>query len=136
MRKLIFVFLILVFISPVFAQNESRYNTSDMYVINVSVDKIYPSGRGYLIQYRTGLGLSTVGIPNEWFSSAGGKAELVHLPRGRSWPSMSVFYRDGEFSHVRVYAHREKSHQTWGNIPQSADVSRFFSDSEDFKLRF
>ena len=137
MKKLIIVLIFLAVLSPVFAQTISEQNRSNMFYINVPVEKVYPSGRGFVVQYRKGnTEIGTIGIPNEWFTNAAGKAELINLPRGRNWPTMSVFYRDGEFSHVRLYVHRAKSHNTWGNIPQSTDVSRFFSDPDTFDIQF
>ena len=135
MKKLIIVLICAAVISPLFAQDDSRYNSSDIYYTNVSVEKVYPTGQGYIIQYRRGVNqIGTVGIPNEWFTDAASKAELINLPWGNSWPTLSVFYKNGEFSHVRLYVHRAKGHITWGSISQSTDVSRYFVDSDSFKL--
>jgi hypothetical protein len=137
MKKLIFLLVCVAIITPVFAQNDSRYNESNIYYVNVSVEKVYPSGSGYIVQYRKGINnIGTVGLPNEWFSVASGKAEIVVLPRGKNWPTLTVFYRDGEFSHVRLYVHRSKGHQTWGNVPQTADVSVFFTNKESLDIEF
>lgn len=136
MKKIISFLIIMAVIAPVFAQNNSNSNP-EMYYHNITVEKIYPSSEGYIIQYRKNVfELGTIGIPNIWFSEAGGKAELIRLPPGANWPTMSVFYSDGEFSHVRLYIHRNKSHQTWGNIPMGMDVSMHFKEPENFKLEF
>ena len=156
MKRFILVLVVLMLVSPIFAQNNSD-EVNNMYYINVRVERIYPSSQGYVIQYlRSTGGLSTVGIPNEWFVdthnsgdqaagaaavslqyTAAGRAEIMNLPAGRDWPSMSVFYVNGKFSHVRLYVHRNKSHPTWSNIPQGMDVSRFFSeDGESLNIQF
>jgi hypothetical protein len=136
MKKLIIVLIFLAVISPVFAQQKDDKSES-FYYINVFVEKIFPSNEGYIILYRSGSAtISTIGIPNEWFTEATGNAQLVKLPLASDWPTMTVFYSDGKFSHVRLYTHPAKSHSTWGNIPQGTDVSRFFSDKESFKLQF
>ena len=127
MKRLFFALIIGMVLTPVFLLGESNTNTSEVYYVNVPVEKIYPSWSGYVIQYRGSRGYGTVGLPREWFSGTATKAELIVLPRGRSWPSMSIFYKDGEFSHVRLYVHNSKGHQTWGNIPQGTDVSRYFN---------
>jgi hypothetical protein len=147
MKKVIFVLFILAAVSPVFAQNIVNEH-NNIYCFNVRIEKIYPSSQGYVIQYQRGTGgFGTVGIPNEWFLGRGtpsepepgpaavglqyvaaGRAEIIILPPGDNWPSLSIFYVDGEFSHVRLYVHRLKSHQTWGNIPQGSNVSRFFAE--------
>jgi len=135
-KKFIIYLIFMAVITPVFAQNNP--NGDNMYYYNVVVDKIYPSSEGYVIQYRKNniFDVGTIGIPNNWFSEAGGKAELIRLPAGANWPTMSVFYNNGEFSHVRLYIHRSKSHETWGNVPLGMDVSRHFKEPEDFKLEF
>ena len=159
MKKLIIVLIFLAVISPLFAQN-NREELPDLYYINVPVEKIYPSGKGYIIQYLKNTGkVATVGIPNEWFVYsqsvngepdagtaaasrqyiAAGKAEIVVLPPGRNWPTLTIFYKNGEFSHVRLYVHKDKGHSTWGNIPQGADVTRYskyFEDTETIKIEY
>jgi hypothetical protein len=136
MKKTIIVLFILAVISPVFAQSNSG-NEANMYVINVDIEKIYPSSMGYIVQYqkKSGIGIGTVGIPNEWFTAAG-KAEYLSLPHGVNWPSMSVFFNNGEFSHVRLYVHWFKGHQTWGNIPLGVDITRHFKSTDTLDVEF
>jgi len=135
MKKIFAVLFVLAVISPVFAQQKD--DQKSFYYINVPVEKIYPSGVGYIIKYRSSTTqISTIGIPNEWFYDSAGNAQLVKLPLASDWPTMTVFYSEGKFSHVRLYTHPHKSHWTWGNIPQGTDVSSFFTDKESFKLQF
>jgi len=137
MKKIIIVLFILAVISPVFAQNNSN-NESNMYCINVDIEKIYPSSSGYVVQYqkKSSVGIGTIGIPIGWLADAAGKAEYMNLPPGKNWPSMSVFYVNGEFSHVRLYVHRSRRHQTWGNIPMGMDVSKHFKNPDTLDIEF
>jgi hypothetical protein len=135
MKKLVVVLVFLAIISPVFAQNNSDENPN-LYYVSFSVERIYPSRQGYIVQYRTQTGIHTIGIPNRWFSDAAGKGDYVTLPYGQAWPTISVFYNNGELTHVRLYVSRVKSHQTWGSIPQGTDVSRFFSDGDTLDIKF
>ncbi|MCL1958261.1 MAG: hypothetical protein FWF68_01530 [Spirochaetes bacterium] len=137
MKKLIVVLFILAVISPVFAQQNDEKKES-FYYINVPVEKIFPSSEGYIVMYRSSNTIiSTIGIPNDWFYDSAGAAQMVKLPLASDWPTMTVFYREGKFSHVRLYTHPVKGHSTWGNIPQGTNVSRFFSsDKDSFKLEF
>jgi len=137
MKKTIIVLFILAVISPVFAQSNSG-NEADMYVVNVDIEKIYPSSQGYIVQYqkKSSVGIGTVGIPIQWFIDAAGKAEYINLPPGANWPSMSVFFNNGEFSHVRLYVHRVRSHQTWGNVPIGVDISRHFVNTDTLNVEF
>ena len=139
MKKLIITLLFLSIISPVFAQNKSDNlrEQPDLYYKNVPVERIYFAGTGYVVQYRNSSNqIGTLGIPYTWFTDAASKAEIVKLPRGPNWPNMTIFYKDGNFSHIRLYVHRERGHQTWGITPQGYDVSRYFQDQNSFKFDY
>jgi len=136
MKKFIIFLGFLALVAPVFAQNSSG-DKPNMYYINVPVEKIFLSSEGYIIQYRNARAVVlAVGIPNEWFSEAGGRAQLLIMPTTSDYPTMSIFYIDNEFSHVRLYVHKAKSHHTWGSIPISTDVSSYFKDKEKFDIKF
>ena len=138
MKKLLIVLVLLAIISPVFvfAQNNSS-EADDMYYINVPIERIIVTRDGYIIQYRSSRSMmATIGIPVEWFIDPDGSAEKVRLKTGGDWPTMSVFYRNGEFSHVRIYVHPAKAHRTWGSVPIGTDVSRFFVEKESFKIEY
>jgi len=136
MKKIIVLLVFLAVISPIFAQQKDDDKKS-FYYINVSVEKIFPSGEGYIVMYRSGTTLiSTIGIPNEWLYDSAGNAQIVKLALASDWPTMTVFYSEGKFSHVRLYTHPAKSHTTWGNIPQGTDVKSYFTDKDSFKLQF
>ena len=139
MKKLVVAAVVLVFLLgglPVFAQN--RGNTeSDLMYINVSLERIWPHRLGYVVQYRLpGNRVARTYIPIEWFTSGDPRGELVTLRPGNSWPSMSVFFRDGEFSHVRLNIHRSPSHQSWGNIPLTVNIDDRFEGIESIELQF
>jgi len=141
MKKLIIALLFLSIIPPVFAQTQNKSDNlreqPDLYYVNVPVERIYFAGMGYVVQYRKSTTqIGTLGIPYTWFTDPASKAELVKLPKGPNWPNMTIFYRDGNFSHIRLYVHREKSHQTWGLTPQGSDVSRHFQDQSSFKFDY
>ena len=136
MKKLIVVLFFFAIVSPIFILAD-QVDHPKLYYINVPVERIIPTGSGYLVQYRNSTSIiSTIGIPINWFTDAASKAEMVHLDNPRGWPTMTVFYSDGEFSHVRLYIHRSRSHQTWGNIPMGTDVARFFGDGETFNIQY
>ncbi|MCL2808944.1 MAG: hypothetical protein FWD24_02625 [Treponema sp.] len=136
MKKIIIALFIFTLITPLFAQSTNDADTK-FYYFNLQIERIYPTSDGYIIQYRnSGRTLGTIGIPNEWFFEAAGRAEKVLLHPGRDWPTMSIFYRNGEFSHVRLYLHRSRAHQTWGSIPQGTNVSRFFEDRDSFNIQY
>ena len=138
MKKLFILLIIGAAVSPLFGQTVSDDNSSNFYYQTVSVEKVYPTRRGYIIQYYRGgiKDFGTISIPNDWFTNAASKAELITLPPGRGWPYMTLFYKDGEFSHVRLYVHANRHHPTWGNVPLPADVSRYFEDTDTMKISY
>jgi hypothetical protein len=123
--------------SPLFAQQLSPEKSSEYFYENITLEKIYPSRMGYILQYRKGVnGLARLYVPNEWFTDAASRAELITLPKGKNWPSVSVYYKNGEFSHLRLYIHRWKGHQTWGNVPLNVPIEEYFENVETIKLEF
>jgi len=140
MKKFVFFAVLTVILaagSPVFAQENKNSKDSEYYYKNVTLEKIYPYRNGYVIQYRRGLNRIERGyIPMEWFTSSAGKGEIITLPKGQSWPSLTVYYKSGEFSHIRLYVHHMASHQTWGTIPQNINLDSQFEGIEEFNFKF
>ena len=123
--------------SPVFAQNIPTGSESEFYYLRVSLEKIWPYRRGYVVQYRRGLyHTGRAYLPAEWFTNAASQGEIIILPAGTAWPSLTVYYRNGEFSHVRLYVHRMYTHQTWGVVPQSVNIDSEFEGIESLNLQF
>jgi hypothetical protein len=142
MKKfLVLLILAAVFggIMPVIAQQNTQpaNKGSEYYYVNVPVEKIYPYRKGYVVAYRKGVNqLSRAYLPMEWFTDAAGKGELIYMGSGTSWPYLTVYYKNGEFSHVRLYVRRDRGHSTWGNVPLSVNIDDRFENIEDFKLEF
>jgi hypothetical protein len=110
---------------------------SEYYYINVDIETIYPYRLGYLIIYRKGVnGIGRVYIPLEWFEDPAGKARVINLGPGLVWPHLTVYYRNGEFSHCRLFVRREASHVTWGNVPLNVNIDDKFQGIESLKLEF
>lgn len=140
MKKLGFLAILPVLFTlgaPLFAQQISPEHSSEYFYKNITLEKVYPSRAGYILQYRKGVnGIGLAYVPNEWFTDAASKAELINLPPGKNWPSMTVFYKEGEFSHLRLYVHRWKGHTTWGTVPQNANIDQHFENADAIKLEF
>jgi len=140
MKKLVFFAVFTVLLAagfPVFAQENTNSKDSEYYYKNVTLEKIYPYRNGYVVQYRRGLNRLERGyIPMDWFTSSAGKGEIITLPKGQAWPSLTVYYKNGEFSHIRLYVHHMASHQTWGTIPQNVNLDSAFEGIEEFNFKF
>jgi hypothetical protein len=139
MKKLVIFAVFIAFIagSLVFAQEDKHKHDSEYYYKNVTLEKIYPYDSGYVVQYRRGLNrLELAYLPLEWFTTTAGKGEIITLPRGQTWPSLTIYYKNGVFSHVRLYVHPQASHQTWGTIPQNANLDSRFENVEELWLKY
>ena len=139
MKKAVFLLIILAVLcqgTALFAQ-ESKYKESEYYYFNFSIERIFSHRLGYMVVYRKGaLQLARTFLPMEWFVDTNGKGELIGLRSGREWPSMSVYYKNGEFSHVRLRARVDRAHSTWGFIPLNYNIDEQFKDIEEVKLEF
>ena len=140
MKKLIIAAVFAAVIAtgvPVFAQNSNREGQeSEYYYVNISLEKIWPYRKGYIVQYRKGLNqIGRLYLPYEWFTEAASRGEIITLPKGKAWPSLTVYYKEGEFSHLRLYVHRWASHPTWGSVPQNINIDSNF-DIDTLKIAF
>jgi hypothetical protein len=120
-----------------FAQGPRITNESDFYYFNFPIEKVLAYRTGYVILYRNGSNdIVRTHIPLAWFAETTGKGDAVFLGPGKEWPSMTVYYNSGEFSHVRLKLRRDRSHTTWGLIPLHVDLSEHFNNVEEVILRF
>lgn len=120
-----------------FAQRASFTNESEYYFFNFSIERIYSHRLGFVVIYRTVSGqLARTHLPREWFAATGGRGAIAYLRSGREWPSMSVFYRDGEFSHVLLRLRSNRAHQTWGVIPLHVNIDQYFQDLDNISIQF
>jgi hypothetical protein len=135
MKKLyVAVLLGLVFCmtQSLYAQNSNH--ESEYYYVNVAIERIYAHSTGYMVTYLKGFHLVRTFIPHDWFSDPDGKADLVSIGSGRLWPSMTIYYKNGQFSHVRLYVRRDRGHETWGVVPYSVDIENYFVYIEEIQL--
>jgi hypothetical protein len=121
----------------VFAVENGERSESEYYYVNITLEKVWPYRRGYIVQYRKGIGrIGRLYLPSEWFTDAASKGEIITLPRGQSWPTISVYYKNGEFSHVRLYVHPWASHPSWGNVQRNVNIDSNFDNVETLKINF
>jgi hypothetical protein len=129
--------VLFVTVFPIAAQTVSKEKSSEYYYVSVRLEKIIPYRKGYICYYRKGLsGMAKTYLPVEWFTEAAGRGEAIRLGPGRTWPYLTVYYKDGAFSHVRLYVRPEPGHESWGNIPQGVNIDSYFENVDDIKLEF
>jgi hypothetical protein len=138
LRILIVICVVFAGLIPLAAQDNSQDDKeSGYYYVNVPVEKVYPYRKGYVVLYRKGVNqMARAYLPLEWFTATAGKGDLIRLRSGTSWPYLTVYYKDGAFSHVRLYVRREAGHETWGNIPLTVNIDDRFENVDDLKLEF
>ena len=138
MKKVILLVVLAVFCQSlfVFAQSFDPRMESEYFYHNVPIERIYAYRLGYVVAYRAGLRMAHVYLPMEWFTESGGTGEMIRLGPGNEWPSMTIFYQNGVFSHVRLRVRRNMSHETWGIIPLTTDLDHLFQDVNEIRLEF
>ena len=137
--KKVLLLVVLITLSQgvtVFAQHNYPHIESEFYYINVPIEQIYLYRIGYIVAYRLGNTIHRAYLPFEWFASLEGKGDIIHLQRGREWPSMTVYYRNGQFSHVRLRVRRDRAHETWSVVPLNVDLDEHFIGVNEVRLDF
>ena len=143
-RILITFFVLISIAFPALAQetdsgsSSKKYeNESEYYPVFVQVEKIYNYSKGYIVRYRKGpFQMAHTYLPIEWFRGTSAKGQVVRQGSANTWPRLVVYYKDGEFSHLRLYVHRDRNHETWGVARASDELDSKFENVEDVKLEF
>jgi hypothetical protein len=106
----------------------------DMFVKTVPIMKILNHALGYKILYlKSSMEVGEFYVPHTWFK-AGGKAALI-LGDSPAFPYFSVFYKDGQFDHIKLYVKRSIQDMSWGRLPrQPGDSSKFEVETLDLKF--
>jgi hypothetical protein len=115
-----------------------RFDESNYYYFNFTIEKVFVHRLGYVVNYRTGSNrITTTYIPHDWFNTIGGRGEVIGLGSGTEWPSMIVYYKDGEFAHVRLRLRQNRLHETWGDVPLNANIDdHFLNVIDEIKVEF
>jgi hypothetical protein len=130
MKRTVILFALVILVLGVFAVNAQEQDP-ELYVKTVGIMKILNHALGYKVLYlKSSMEVGEFYVPHTWFK-AGGKAELV-LGNGPAFPYFSIFYRDGEFDHIKIYAAENIQHLSWGRLKrQAGDSSKFEVETLD-----
>jgi len=110
-----------LFVGQAAFSQESEDTT--MYSRTFFILKITPHNLGYRVVYQTESGgAKATYIPLEWFKGSVNKAQMLYL-YDRSGSYMQVFWKDGEFSHVRITVPPNLNAPVWGVLPATVDAS-------------
>jgi hypothetical protein len=142
LRLIVCIFFALLCVLPAVAQDsqaaaaKTGEKWSSFYYINVPIEKVYPHRLGYVVAYRkSGNELARAYLPVGWFTESAGKGELIKMGSGTDWPYLTVYFKEGKFSHVRMHVKRNYDHASWGNLSQGTSIDERFN-VEELKLEF
>jgi hypothetical protein len=131
-----------IFVSFSYAQESTGpTNTSEFYVLQVPIQKIYSHAKGYIIEYRkNGMGMERLYLPLEWFTRKAVtegplKGEIVKLRQGNIMPYLAIYYKAGATDHVRLYV-RDYRDNSWGNIPVGVNLDDNFNGVENLTVAY
>ena len=109
-------------------QQQRADNESKLYVSTVYINRVYTHRLGYKIVYeRNDLTLGEAYIPNQWFRSAAGKAELINTA-SKSAPYMEIYYENGSFKFVRLYVSSNRNDPSWGSLRRGEVPAESFNE--------
>ena len=111
---------------PAFAQ--TQVYPKDAYYKVVPIIKIWSHQLGYKLQFWSSK--STVYdmyIPLTWFNKGTeSKADIIY-GNETAYPYFAIFWVDGKFDHIRIYALNDYHSLTWGVLESAADLTSLFN---------
>ena len=126
-RILIVVILAVMVVGLSGAQETQTTKDSELFVHTIYLNQVFRHRLGFKVTYTAeNLDFEEVYIPSSWFTSAASKGELVETD-SKSAPYMDVYYRNGEFSHVRLFVRDNPSHVSWGRLTDEPNAEEKFS---------
>jgi hypothetical protein len=133
MKKAVVLFaagMLLFACLPAFSQTTQTAQPvpKDAYVKTVHIMKIWMHQLGYKIQFWTSK--STVGelyVPITWFNKGPASKADITFGNTPEYPYFSVFWVDGTFDHIMIYAMEDFHSPTWGVLESPTDLSSQFN---------
>jgi hypothetical protein len=136
MKKLCAVLAVMLVVTA----GKARAEESQYYARSFLIEQIYPHALGWKVLYITSrMSYATTYLPHRWFSQSAtkngvqAKGELV---RGNNpaYPYMIVFWKEGKFSHVRLFLKEDMRDVSYGVINPNQDPAPF--DVEEPALEY
>lgn len=135
MKRIVVALCIVAFASLALVAQEAasaRKNSSDYYPVRLDVVKVYSHADGFRVVYRKGMaGFADLYLPLDWFKPGG--SQLVR-GEGPAYPYMVVYFKEGKFSHVRLYVAADPRDQSWGMLGSEEGKGKF--EVTELKLEF
>ena len=110
---------------------------SEFFVKTVPINRVYQHRLGYRIAYtKSDYTFGFLYVPHQWFVREAGtenepRAELV-LGSEEEYPYFSIFWRNGEFHHIRLYLKEDLRHNSYADLDNpEAMTDRFDIETLD-----
>lgn len=101
---------------------------------SVIVTRVYPHKLGYKVVYMSNdMKNRSVYLPATIFEAQteeGDARSKIFNGYNKSYPYMAIFWKDGEFSHVKLYLKPNYSDITWGSFVNPDDHDENFKNAE------
>ncbi|MFW6223710.1 MAG: hypothetical protein ACOC4A_02360 [Spirochaetota bacterium] len=129
MKKCILIVTMLLVMVAGFsvAQDRQESNESEFFVHTIYLNQVFRHRLGFKVTYTaSNLDFKEAYIPTSWFNRAADKGELIETS-SQSAPYMDIYYRNGEFSHVRLFVRDNPFHVTWGRLEDEPNAEEKFN---------
>jgi hypothetical protein len=143
MKKISLFLFVLAMMSVVQLGAQEPQENESLFSVTIPANKIYPYSKGYVFSYRKhSMEIAFLFFPYDWFrknpaSNEGmPKGRIRMLDSGNTWPRVSLFYRNGQFSHAKLYIRREPDHESWGIFSRPVNFDAEFENADPPKLNF
>jgi hypothetical protein len=140
-RITVLLFVVVMFVAVPLAAQDAQ-TTDGFFSVTIPAYRIYPHPKGYVFTYRkNSIETGRLFFPYEWFHKTVSNEEPVKgllrvLNKVDIWPRVSIFYRDGQFSYVKLYIRSEMAHESWGVISSGVNFDAEFENADPPVLNF
>ena len=111
---------------PAFSQEQAY--PKDAYYKVMPIIKIWSNQLGYKLQFWSSK--STVNefyVPLTWFNKgAESKADIIY-GNDKQYPYFAIFWVDGKFDHINIYAMNDYHSLSWGVLETTSDMAGQFN---------
>lgn len=111
---------------PAFSQ-EQNY-PKDAYYKAMPIIKIWSHQLGYMLQFWSSKStVNEIYVPLTWFNKGPDSKADIFYGNEKHYPYFAIFWVDGKFDHIRIYALNDFNSLTWGVLETAADLSSKFN---------
>jgi hypothetical protein len=119
---------------PAFSQAQPY--PKDAYYKVVPIAKIWSHQLGYRIQFWSSKStMNEIFVPITWFNKGTESKADIYYGNDKQYPYFAIFWVDGKFDHIAIYALDDYHSLSWGVYEPAADPTSQFN-VQDVPLNF